>query len=222
VLATDITTASGRAEALKSLRSATPDHPVTLVTTRADEMSGVQGARTATTTVSRVTITAVNTGIPRETHLESTTLTTIEATGLDTTGVEFGGRSTWLAPESGFYETETSDSGPVRWTDGHGRISIRIDGNSSPSSLAMSIADTGLEGTDLLVMVNGMELFNGTVPAGSWSAVYELAGVADLRPGMTAELDIVSATFWPAAGSGVQAERPYGVQVQSLVLSDGE
>lgn len=221
VIPLDISTEAGRTEGLSRIRAASSENPVTIVTAGSPYwMDSVIGPRSVETILARELIVTYIIPVPRTTHVEDVTLTTIEATGLTTVGTRFGGPPQWLAPAGGFYPTLLMGDRRVRWTNGDGHISIPIEGDRVPTRLSISIADTGPSGADLRLTLNGKTLFDGAVPPGSWSAEYELAGVVDLPIGATADIEIVSSTSLPPIGLNPPYEGHVGVLVDSITLMD--
>lgn len=221
ILPLDVTSQDGIAEAVTRLRGASEAEPLLVLTARGAEADAIQGLRTSEATLARALIDTPTTPLPSRTNVQEVTLTAIEAIGLDTMSVDFGGREKWLAPDSGFHPSETVDGRPMRWTNGHGRLLIPIEGGQSPRRLAITLADTGPDGGELRLVLNGTTLFAGLVPAGPWSTELDLAGVPGLQPTGTADLEIVSGVF-RAEPVTDEDEELFGVQVQSATFLDPE
>ena len=66
-----------------------------------------------------------------------------------------------------------------------------------------------------------MTLFDGVVPAGSWSGMYDLAGVVELNQGDTANIEISSGTFTGQPVNAADRETTFGVQVDTIMLLAG-
>ena len=97
---------------------------------------------------------------------------------------------------SGFYIQEWVRTRPVRWTDGHGRITAPIDPRSPPTALGVEVSMTGGRTPKALqIEVNGCRLYRGIAEPG-WSATFPF----DRCPirGDTIEIDLVSGTHVPA------------------------
>lgn len=99
---------------------------------------------------------------------------------------------------SGFYIQEWSRARPVRWTNGHGRITAPIDPWSPPSALGVEVSMTGSRVAKALqIDVNGCMLYRGIAEPG-WSATFPF----DRCPvrGNTIEIDLVSGAHVPVSG----------------------
>jgi hypothetical protein len=217
----DPATDEGRAEAIARLSAASAADPVTVVTAAHDfRMDAVEGVRTVNVDWSTPVIAETVYPVPRSIIDERVSLTVIEATGINTIGVPFGGPPQWVAAVSGFHPPQLVDGRPLRWTDGHATISIPVEGHTDPARLQVSIADTGPAGGPLRVILNGVTLYDGVVAAGPWSATYDLAGPIDLRLGDTAEVELVSDTFLGEPVDRFDREARFGVQVEHVTLLD--
>ena len=107
----------------------------------------------------------------------------------------------------------------VRWTNGHARFAIPVEGPVAPRRLSFEIGGSGPQGTNVRLVLNGLTLFDGRVPPGSWAADFPVAGLQD---GEVAEIEIISGTFVPAESSGSPDQRELGVMIQGITLSPGE
>jgi hypothetical protein len=212
----DITTEKGFMATVARLRAASPENPVVIVSGKATPLAPVEGRIIGQVELSHTVIDNSSEPVPTTSHVQQFTLTAVEATGLNTIGAELVARSQWMVLMDGVYRVEKLEAGtPVRKTNGHGRVLVPIDGDSLPTRLAISIADTGPHGGPLRVLLNGITLFDGQVPAGWWSGDLEVPEVADLPRGSIAVIEIIS-TFDPDPLPGFP--RPVGVQVESLTL----
>jgi hypothetical protein len=222
IVQVDPATEAGRAQALAMLADASSANPVPLITSAHDfRMDSIEGRRTVTTSWSGTVITETVDPVPRSTRTETVTLTFIKATGVNTLGVAFGGTREWVAAASGFHAPQVIDGTSLRWTDGHGRLSIPVLGSDDPSTLTITLADTGPDGADLRVVLNGVTLFDGSVQPGPWTAEYELDGRVHLSVGDTIEVEIISSVFQSDA-IGEDEQRTLGVLVEAVTLvADG-
>lgn len=218
----DPATEAGRNEALARLAAASEDDPVTIITAAHDfRMDAVEGARLLEGEWFAPVMAETVRPVPRTVTDEHVTLTVIQATGLNTIGVAFGGSPQWVAAVSGLHPPQLIDGRPLRWTNGNGRISIPIYGDSPPTRLSVSLADTGPDGGNLRLVLNGATVFDGLVAPGPWSAEFELGGIADLQQGDMADVEIISDTFQNDPGLQIDRETTFGVQVESVtILSD--
>lgn len=120
--------------------------------------------------------------------------------------------------ESGFYGSETSNYGPFRWTDGNARLEVPLREGYRPRSLALKIADGPPDGSDLVLLANGIEFYRQplTVPVDRFEV--DLPG--DLEAG-TLDLEIRSGTFVPAELPGRGDDgRHLGLCLYGVTLSD--
>jgi hypothetical protein len=219
VIPIDVSIDVGRAEAMRRLRAATPQAPVVVVTTRPEEFEAVTGTRTAETAWERRLIEQPLTPVPRTTSVDRVTLVAMQATGIQTTGVAFGAQRSWLVPDSGLHGREMVGGRLVRWTNGHARFAIPVEGPVAPRRLSFEIGGSGPQGTNVRLVLNGLTLFDGRVPPGSWAADFPVAG---LQEGEVAEIEIISGTFVPAESSGSPDQRELGVMIQGINLLPGE
>ena len=223
IIPLDPTDDTARAEAITQLNAASEDDPVTIVTAAYDfRMDAVVGTRTAQVSWSSPVMAETTNPVPRVVLEEDNTLTVIRATGLNTIGVAFGGAPQWVAAGTGFHPAQLVDGRPLRWTDGAGQIAIPIEGDQTPTRLAISIADTGPNGGPLHVTLNDITLFDGVLPPGPWSATYDLAGLVDLHQGHTANVEITSDTFQANPVINGDRETTFGVQVDTVMLLEAE
>lgn len=218
-----VQTDAGRMEALRRLLAASDDQPVMIVTAAHDyRMDAIVGNRTAQVTLARTLIRNNISPPPRTTLVEETTLTVIEATGLNILGVPFGAAPQWVAPVEGFHRAQLVDGRPLRWTDGHGRISIPLVGDVLPTLLAVSLADTGPGGGPLKIVVNGSTVYDGEVPAGPWAAEYKVDELVQLRLGEAAEIEIISDVFESEPVDRFSRETQFGVHLEKIsFFADG-
>jgi hypothetical protein len=215
----DPSTEAGRDEALARLAAASEDHPVTVITAAHDfRMDAVEGGRVLEREWVAPVMAETVRPVPRTVADEHVTLTVIQATGVNTMGVAFGGSPQWVAAVSGLHPAELIDGRPLRWTNGHGRISIPIYGDSAPTRLSISLADTGPDGGALRIALNGATLFDGVVSPGPWSAEFELGGIADIQQGDTADIEIISDVFQQDPGMQIDHETSFGVQVDRVTF----
>jgi hypothetical protein len=126
-----------------------------------------------------------------------------------------GNEKVWGIEESGFGDSGQGFPQPVRWTQGEGRLVVPLDRHALPKALRVNVQGGPL-GTNLRVLANGTELFQGTIRPEDWSQTFELAGVR-LDEKLTIEL--VSEAAVPQGGS--KDEEPVGVMVKEIRLLGG-
>jgi hypothetical protein len=130
-----------------------------------------------------------------------------------------GGRRVWGVAEGGFHDQEAVDGRPVRWTDGHGRLTVPI-GEGRPGQVLIDLAQVHPKGGQLRVLANGRELFDGPVGGErGWCAVLPLG---DVPIRQTVALELISNPFVPAETiDGSLDTRVLGVQVREVRLLAG-
>lgn len=119
--------------------------------------------------------------------------------------------------ESGFHGTERSPEGErFRWTDGHARLEIPLEGSSDPRAIRIGLFWTGPRGTELHILLDGRQVFADRVPSGSWHREFPLPRRSR---GERLVVEIVSDTFVPARSTkGFQSTRRLGVAVEEIRL----
>jgi Dolichyl-phosphate-mannose-protein mannosyltransferase len=128
----------------------------------------------------------------------------------------------WGATRTGFHDRELLGDTAVTWTDGSARLTVPT--RLAPRELRIGIAASAVDNGSFRVVANGVELFNGSLPAGEWEATFELASVPH-RASLTVELisDARSvARDIPVDGSLYRrqiVERSEGIAIRSLQLS---
>jgi Dolichyl-phosphate-mannose-protein mannosyltransferase len=219
IIPLDTTTEQGRAAATAVLAAATPDHPVTVLTAAYPfRMDAVVGIRTADAAWSTLAMASTTNPVSRVVSEADRSIVAIQAVGLNTIGVPFGGAPQLVAASSGFHPAQLVNGRPLRWTDGDATLAIPIKGDQSPTSISVSIADTGPAGGRLRITLNGVVLFDGVVGPGPWSGDYNLEGVVDLLQGDTANVEISSGTFTAEPIDAADRETTFGVQVDTVML----
>jgi len=214
---------AARASAIAAVKSASADNPVTLVTAAYDyRMDAVVGAVVDQVAWSSPVMAETTNPVPRTVLTQNNKLVAIQATGINTIGVPFGGAPQWVAPGEGFHPAQLVDGRALRWTTGDGRLQIPIEGNVSPQNLTVSIVDTGPSGGPLRITLNSQTLFDGVVPAGSWSEEFALEGVPGIQLGGVADVEISSGTFQGEPVNESDRETTFGVQVDTVMLVGAE
>lgn len=128
----------------------------------------------------------------------------------------FGMRKRAWIEESGFYRSQKTESGILRFTNGHGRLVVPIDPAQPPSHLEIVLASWGPQIADLTVLANGITLTHEKVRAGGWSQILSLS---EVQIDDTITIDLVSDTFVPAELSDASNDtRVLGVCVRSVRL----
>jgi len=203
---------------MTTLKSASTDHPITVVTGAYDfRMDSLVGTRTSEVSWSSPVMAETTNPVPREVADQDNDLSTISVTALNTIGVSFGGAPQWIAPGKGFHRPELVDGRPLRWTDGDGDLAIPIEGDQKPRQLTISIADTGPDGGPLRITLNDVTLFDAVVPAGPWSGEFDVSTFG-LDRGDMADIDIISDTFEGTPVDETDRETEFGVQVDQVKL----
>ncbi len=124
-------------------------------------------------------------------------------------------------PEEGFYFQEQFDGRQFRWTNGHARLTIPLDPDKLPDSLAMEIfafRPRHINQVHLQIKANGRDLFNENIPVPPW-AWENTFDLRDVELGKELVLEIVSDTFVPIGNMPPNDDgRTLGVQVRSIRL----
>ena len=116
--------------------------------------------------------------------------------------------------EEGFYGTEQWALGPVRWTNGHGRLVVPVvKAELGSSNLFVDIAAVGGSSNRIAIIVNDSELFNGRVGRGRSRLMLPLAGAPAAD---SLEIKIESKTFVPHESSDSDDTRELGVAIRSM------
>jgi hypothetical protein len=203
--------------AVDRLRAASPENPVLFLSGKATPLAPVEGRILSELKLSHRVIANYLVPVPSQSLVQDFTLTTAEATGLNTIGAELVARTQWMVLIEGMYAEQVLDDGTtVRWTSGHGRVLTPIDGDVPPARLSISIADSGPSGDNVRILLNGIQLFDGAIGPGTWSRELEVPDEAGLRSGATAEVEIISGTFEPDPALGYTGS--LGVQLTRLAF----
>jgi hypothetical protein len=132
----------------------------------------------------------------------------------------FGARKVLEIEESGFHNPESWDGIPVRWTDGKAKLIVPLDEQNPLKALRVDLASSGPNGTTLKVLVDGEEIFDGSIPAGRWSKTFSLVG-RPLKNQVTIEL--ISDTFVPRKTIKNSPDtRTLGVAVEAITLLEDD
>lgn len=119
--------------------------------------------------------------------------------------------------ESGFHATETLDRQPVRWTNGAATLEVPLDPQSLPRWLEIEVAAPGRSGVRLLVLANGVELWQSPVSEQGLSTRLDLDKVPR---GDSLQIELRSESFIPAQTvPGSTDSRRLGVLVKGLRLT---
>jgi hypothetical protein len=115
--------------------------------------------------------------------------------------------------EDGFYLDQTKSDSPSRWTTGKGVLEFHFTNGRRPQRLEVAIPNSGPSGTNLAILANGEQLFNGHIGPDPWSAKLDLGRLDNV--GQDLEVMLVSGTFVPAdVYPGSTDHRELGVLVQ--------
>jgi hypothetical protein len=213
----DITTQKGFMGTVARLRAASTENPVVIVSGKATPLAPVEGRIIGQVELSHTVIDNYSVPVPSTTDVDSYTLTAVEATGLNTIGAELVARSQWMVLIDGMYGEQQVDDGTlVRWTDGHGRVLVPIEGDVLPDRLSISIGDSGPSGGNVRILLNDIQLFDGAITPGTWSRELDVPPEAGLRAGATAAIEIISSTFEPDPALGYTGS--LGVQLTGLAF----
>lgn len=189
-------------------------------------LSGLRYERVHTATLTRRFHDGSRRPLPHQMATDSADISIFRILGDDPSygyrdiDLQFGLR--WHVDRTGFHEPESREGVGVAWTDGHGVISLPLHGDP-PAALSLSVPASAVPGAELRVMVNGIELFRGPVPAEGVRTVLPLDGVP-VQPELVIELlsDSRRETHSvPIDGSLYRRdtiERSVGVAVESLKL----
>lgn len=215
----DMTTPEGLTAATARLRAASPENPMFILSTRATPLAPVEGRVIGDVDLSHMEIDNYIVPVPRTSSVVRRTVTAIEATGLNTIGAELVARPPWMVLMDGMYGDQELDDGTfIRWTNGHGRVLVPIEGDSLPTGLAISIADGGPQGGPLRIVVNDLTVFDGNIPAGPWSSELQIPTEAGLTLGSTALIEIISDTFEGESSLRYPDPGPLGVGLTGLAF----
>ncbi|RPI52874.1 MAG: hypothetical protein EHM55_15400, partial [Acidobacteria bacterium] len=105
----------------------------------------------------------------------------------------------------GLHDRKGQGEGSFRWTDGTARIVVPRSVRPFPRSIRVNLATAGPEPKELVLQVNGCEVFEGRVPAGRWSRIF---AIPDCGSADETVIDLRSATHDSPEGKlGVAVER---------------
>jgi hypothetical protein len=211
----DITTQEGLTGVVDRLRTASPDHPVTILSAKGLPLAPVEGEVLSDVEVSVPIIDNYAVPVPASVRQALLSLTLAKATGLNTIGAELMARPQWLTLMGGvFGERLTADGTVRRGTGGHAQMVVPIEGDQVPDTLSISIAESGPTGGSLRLLVNGQTVFDDHIPAGQWSSALPIPPEAGLSLGETALVEIISDTFIADPSFGYAD--PVGVEVSHI------
>jgi hypothetical protein len=121
----------------------------------------------------------------------------------------------WGVTQEGFHDREWREGTPYRWTSDLARITAPVDPNRVPKALRVSLLMSGKNNKPLRVTINGCELFNGGVPAGAWTRVFDLSTCPAL--GSKAVIEVKTQAVRPRSRFD---RRWLGVAVERIDLLD--
>jgi hypothetical protein len=157
--------------------------------------------------------------LPKETEMECWTWYLYRITALPTPSdyinLSLGNERVWGVEESGFGDPTQADGQPIRSIKDKGRLVVPLDRSSPPQALTVSLK-AGRSPTNLRVLANGQELFQGTVSSDDWSQRFDLTGI---RFGKRLTIEIVCDALSPkGAIERDKGETPVGVMVKAIRL----
>ena len=107
----------------------------------------------------------------------------------------------------------------VRWTNGAAKLTVPLNEQNQPTSLNIDIEVTYPKETNLVILVNEHELFQGYTPEGRWSQTFRLAG---RLYGNKMVIKLFSDTFLPREIIEKSKDsRKLGVLVRGIRLLEG-
>jgi hypothetical protein len=216
VLAIDAWRAEGRAEVLSRLASATPASPLIVFSNQPQDVAMLEGTTLAEESLSYSTILSTTNPVPSEVRESSFTMLTRAVTGVDTRGVAFGGRPTWIASDEGFHGVEHIEGSPARWTTDLARITVPVLGGPV-TGIVLDLVAAGPEGSEIRVLANDVLLGAITVPEEGWQGEFDLPQLVEA--GTDIQVAIESSTFVPAEhNAGSTDVRRLGVLLRSIRL----
>lgn len=120
--------------------------------------------------------------------------------------------------EHGFYGSESSSNGPFRWTDGNARLKVPLRDGYRPRSIILEIGDAPPDGSDLVLLANGIEFYRESLVPPVGRVEVDLPTEWE---GGHLDLEIRSGFFVPAeiAGRGSD-QRRLGLCLYGVTLSD--
>jgi len=134
--------------------------------------------------------------------------------------VVLGSKKVFGIEEAGFHSQEWQNGMAVRWTNGAAKLTVPLNEQNQPTSLNIDIEVTYPKGTNLVVLVNEHELFQGYTPGGRWSQTFHL----DSRLyGNEMVIKLLSDTFLPEEIIEKSKDsRKLGVLVRGIRLLRGD
>jgi hypothetical protein len=210
------TTADGRSEAVHRLQEASPSDPVSIVTDMTDDTGILEGEVLATIAHDYEFMASTTTPVPSRIGRASLKLLAMEVTSVNTVGVDFGGHSSWIAPDSGFWAQEFRADEPVRWTSHDARLTIPVLGDHPVGRVSVSLAGGAPSGSTLRLFVNGQLVEVAEIAPGKWTTTVDIPGGPTQGD---VELRLVSDTFTPSEDIPDSTDqRELGVLVRRIVL----
>jgi hypothetical protein len=186
VVPISVTNTGGREEVLRRIAGASPDRPVSVITDLPADAAVLRGRTVASLDHRYQLMRPTNVPVPSVVAEASIAMRALEVTGLDTVGIAFGGRSTWIAAEDGFWGPEVRAGQPVRWTTGQATLTIPIYGGEIVRAVRIELLRGAPGGSTVDVFIDGRLAAAEEVGADGLSATYELAapratGEAEIR-----------------------------------------
>ena len=126
-----------------------------------------------------------------------------------------GGSKVWRVEESGFYDEAPCLYQRMRWTNGHGRLLVRVAEGNWPDRLMIDLAWVSPIGGQLRVLVNGHGLCNCPLAGGrGW---FEILPLANVPIGRVLTIELISNELVPAKTlDGSKDNRSLGVLVREV------
>ena len=131
-----------------------------------------------------------------------------------------GGQKVPSVAESGFWGQEYDGTQPFRWTKATATLDIPLEDDTSPRSLRINYKGINPKGSDVVVKVNGKELFNKHVTGQSGTLVVEGLEQAGITDHM--DVSIQSTPFRPVDFGMGTDDRELGIRITFIEIDDGE
>ncbi len=157
---------------------------------------------------------------PRGVILRGVRLTASDRLVVPYEGVTLGAERVLGFEDSGFHLPESFEGARGRWTDGAATLRVPLSPDDRPRRLAIETVAPGRDGAHLRILANGVELWQGWIPAAPWSETFRLDTIP-LDDELLIELE--SDTLRPSESQeGSGDTRGLGVVVRAIRLTAGQ